>query len=102
MAAAVRLLVVEVIYDGESRGDAAATGGVGLQVIRNRVLRFNAEVPSGFLVRKAPGAARKLGDEHRRTLDNVQNLSHICRAERSKGDRVCTTRSILRILTSNS
>lgn len=63
-----RLLALAVIYDGGSRGAAASTGGVGLQVIRDWVLRFNAEGPGGLLDRKAPGAARKLGDEHRRAL----------------------------------
>jgi hypothetical protein len=34
-----RLLALAVIFDGGSRGDAARTGGVGLQVIRDWVLR---------------------------------------------------------------
>ena len=34
-----RLLALSVIVDGGSRGDAARTGGVGLQVIRDWVLR---------------------------------------------------------------
>lgn len=38
-----RLLALAVIYDGGSRSEAATTGGVGLQVIRDWVLRFNAE-----------------------------------------------------------
>ena len=36
-----RLLALAVILDGGSRGDAARTGGVGLQVVRDWVLRFN-------------------------------------------------------------
>ena len=30
-----RLLALSVIYDGGSRGDAAATGGVGRQIVRD-------------------------------------------------------------------
>ena len=63
-----RLLALAVIYEGGSRSQSAATGGVGLQVIRDWVLRFNAEGPAGLLDRKAPGAASKLKDEHRRAL----------------------------------
>jgi hypothetical protein len=37
-----RLLALAVIYDGGRRGDAAALGGVGLQVVRDWVLHFNA------------------------------------------------------------
>lgn len=63
-----RLLALAVIYDGGSRRDAATTGGVGLQVIRDWVVRFNAEGPAGLLDRKAPGASRRLNEEHRRAL----------------------------------
>jgi len=40
-----RLLALAVIYDGGRRTDAARTGGVGLQIIRDWVLRFNASGP---------------------------------------------------------
>ena len=40
-----RLLALAEIHDGGSRGDAARTGGVGLQKLRDWVLRFNAGVP---------------------------------------------------------
>jgi hypothetical protein len=40
-------------------------GGVGLQVVRDWVLRFNAEGPAGLIDRKAPGPAPLLKDEHR-------------------------------------
>ena len=36
-----RLLALAEIYDGGKRGDAARIGDVGLQVIRDWVLRFN-------------------------------------------------------------
>ena len=63
-----RLLALAVIYDGCSRREAATTGGVGLQVIRDWVVRFNAEGPCGLLDRKAPGASRRLNEEHRQAL----------------------------------
>lgn len=63
-----RLLALAVIYDGGRRGEAAAVGGVGLQVIRDWVLRFNATGPDGLIERKAPGASPKLNDEQRRAL----------------------------------
>ena len=40
-----RLLSLAVIYEGGRRREAAALGGVGLQIIRDWVLRFNAEGP---------------------------------------------------------
>ena len=43
-----RLLALAVIYDGHRRSDAARFAGVGLQIIRDRVLRFNAEGPDGM------------------------------------------------------
>ena len=48
-AFARRLLALAEIFDGGSRSDAARIGGVGLQTIRDWVLRFNA---------KGPGASR--------------------------------------------
>jgi transposase len=63
-----RLLSLAVIYDGGSRSEAARMGGVGLQVVRDWVLCFNAAGPAGLLDRKAPGAARRLDAAHRRAL----------------------------------
>ena len=40
-----RLLALAVIYDGGRRTEAAKTGSVGLQIIRDWVLRFNASGP---------------------------------------------------------
>ena len=55
-----RLLSLAVIYEGGRRGDAAALGGVGLQIIRDWVLRFNAEGPDGLIDRKPAGPLLKL------------------------------------------
>jgi transposase len=66
-----RLLSLALIYDGGRRRDAAALGGVTLQVIRDWVLRFNGEGPEGLIDRKAPGGKRKLNDDQRRALFEI-------------------------------
>jgi transposase len=63
-----RLLALAEIYDGGSRGDAARLGGVGLQTVRDWVLRFNAGGPEGLIDRKAPGKAPKLKMAQRQAL----------------------------------
>ena len=63
-----RLLALAVIYDGHCRSDAARFAGVGLQIIRDWVLRFNAEGPEGLKDRKASGPSRKLSEEQRAAL----------------------------------
>ena len=50
-----RLLALAAIYDGATRTEAAKIGGVGLQIIRDWVLRFNARGPDGLLDGKSPG-----------------------------------------------
>ena len=66
-----RLLALAAIYDGARRSEAAKIGGVTLQIIRDWVLRFNAEGPDGLIDRKAPGAAPKLSAEHRAALARI-------------------------------
>jgi transposase len=63
-----RLVALAEIYDGGSRSDAARIGGVGLQTIRDWVLRFNARGPDGLVDGKATGRRSKLSDDHRRAL----------------------------------
>ena len=63
-----RLLALAVVYDGGKRSDAAEVGGVTLQIVRDWVLRFNAEGPAGLIDRKAPGPAPKLNAEQCRAL----------------------------------
>jgi transposase len=63
-----RLLALAAIYEGSSRGDAARTGGVGLQIIRDWVLRFNSEGAAGLVDRKAPGRTPLMTDEQRAAL----------------------------------
>ena len=50
-----RLLTLAAIYDGASRTEAAKIGGVGLQIIRDWVLRFNARVLTGCWMASCAG-----------------------------------------------
>lgn len=66
-----RLIALAEIYDGGARSDAARIGGVGLQTIRDWVLRFNVGGPQGLINAKAPGKPPKLSDEQRRALREI-------------------------------
>jgi transposase len=66
-----RLLARAVIAEGGSRTEAAPVGGVGLQIVRDWVLRFNAEGPAGLIDRKAPGKAPTLTADQRSALARV-------------------------------
>jgi transposase len=63
-----RLLALAEICDGGSRSDAARIGGVGLQTVRDWVLRFNVRGPTGLIDGKAPGNTSKLNDAQRQAL----------------------------------
>ena len=63
-----RLLALAAIYDGARRTEAAKIGGVGLQVVRDWALRFNAHGPGGLIDRKAAGQPPRLNGEHRAAL----------------------------------
>ena len=63
-----RLLALVAIYDGATRTEAAKLGGVGLQIIRDWVLRFNARGPDGLLDGKSPGQPSKLNDAQRQAI----------------------------------
>ena len=63
-----RLLALAAIYDGASRTQAAAIGGVTLQIVRDWVLRFNGNGPEGLIDRKAPGQPSRLKAKHRAAL----------------------------------
>lgn len=66
-----RLLALAEIYDGSSRSEAARIGGVGLQIVRDWVMRFNARGPDGLVDGKAPGKRAKLDDVQRRALVQI-------------------------------
>jgi transposase len=61
-------LALAELYAGGSRSDAARIGDVGLQIVRDWLLRFNAEDPGGLLNGKALGAPKTLDDSQRRPL----------------------------------
>jgi putative transposase len=63
-----RLLALAAIYDGATRTEAAKIGGVGLQIVRDWALKFNAHGLDGLIDRKAPGQRPRLTDEHRAAL----------------------------------
>src|ERR1700678_4282166 len=63
-----RLLSLVTIYDGGSRADAARLAGVGLQTVRDWVLRFNLRGPDGLVDGKSTGHPSKLNDDHRPRL----------------------------------
>ena len=63
-----RLLALAAIYDGATRTQAAELGGVTLQIVRDWVLKFNANGPEGLIDRKAPGPPSLLGATHRKAL----------------------------------
>ncbi|WFU08095.1 IS630 family transposase (plasmid) [Rhizobium sp. CB3090] len=63
-----RLLALSVIYEGGSRSQAASIGGVGLQIIRDWVERFNLHGPDGLKTGKATGREPLLDDKQRKAL----------------------------------
>src|SRR5215211_672680 len=63
-----RLLALAAVYDGARRTEAAAIGGVTLQIVRDWVMKFNAHGPDGLIDRKAPGQPPKLNAAHRAAL----------------------------------
>jgi transposase len=66
-----RLLALAVIYDGGSRSDAARVGCVGLQTVRDWVLRFNSSGPAGLIDGKAPGQTPRLNAAQRAALAGI-------------------------------
>ncbi len=70
-AQARRLLALAAIYDGALRTEAARIGGVTVQIVRDWVVRFNAEGPAGLIDRKALGQASRLSSTHRAALAAV-------------------------------
>ena len=63
-----RLLALAAIYEGASRTEAARIGDVTLQIVRDWVLKFNAQGPDGLIDRKPPGQPSRLTDGHRSAL----------------------------------
>ena len=65
------MLALAAIYDGSSRTEAAKIGGVTLQIVRDWVIKFNANGPDGLIDRKAPGQPSRLNEVHRAALTAV-------------------------------
>ncbi len=63
-----RLLALAAIYEGASRTEAAKIGGVTLQIVRDWVVKFNAQGPAALIDRKAPGQPPRLDGAHRAAL----------------------------------
>src|ERR1700751_2180062 len=63
-----RLLALAAIYDGATRTQAAAIGGVTLQIVRDWVLKFNGHGPEGLIDRRATGQPPRLDARHRAAL----------------------------------
>lgn len=66
-----RLLALATIYEGSSRMEAARTGAVGLQTVRDWVRAFNTTGSAGLIDRKAPGQKPKLDAAQRQALAQV-------------------------------
>ncbi len=63
-----RLLALAAIYEGATRTQAAAPGGVTLQIVRDWIVKFNALGPEGLVDRQPPGQPSRLNDTHRAAL----------------------------------
>src|SRR5471030_1192053 len=79
-----RLLALAAIYDGARRTEAAKIGGVGLQIIRDWVIRFNARGPDGLLNGKSPGQPSKLNDVQRQAVMRMIESGPIPAVHRSE------------------
>ena len=66
-----RLLPLAAIYEGATRTEAALIGGVTLQIIRDWVLKFNADGPERLIDRKSPGQPPRLNATHRAALGAI-------------------------------
>ena len=73
-----RLLALAEIYDGGRRTEAARIGTVGLQVVRDWVLRFNAKVPNGLIDGKATGKPARFPLESRHRRRGIPDGGLLC------------------------
>jgi transposase len=70
-AQARRLLALAAIYDGATRSEAAKMDGVTLQIVRDWVVKFNADGPVGLIDGKAPGRPSRLNATHRAAVSAI-------------------------------
>jgi len=67
-AQARRLLAIAAVLDGAPREEAAKSGGMDRQTLRDWVMRFNEQGPDGLINKSSPGAPGKLSQEHKAFL----------------------------------
>lgn len=63
-----RLLPLAAVYEGASRTEAARSGGVSVQIVRDWVVKFNADGPAGLVDRKPPGQSSRLTGADRESV----------------------------------
>src|SRR5215831_3638361 len=63
-----RMLALALVLEGKSRGEAATSGGMDRQTLRDWVHRYNAEGLKGLRNRVAPGAKPRLSLEQQREV----------------------------------
>ena len=63
-----RLLAIAAVLDGAPREEAAKSGGMDRQTLRDWVMRFNEQGPDGLINKSSPGAPGKLSQEHKAFL----------------------------------
>ena len=85
-----RLLALAVIYDGGARHAAAQVGVVGLQTVRDWVLRFNANGPLGLLDGRRLARVRclELSTNRRWRLSSNRVRSRLCMAWSAGGSSI--------------
>src|ERR1700755_3673346 len=66
-----RLLAIAAVLDGASRAEAAKTGGMDRQTLRDWVIRFNEHGPDGLTNIPSPGVPPKLDVGHRAFLGRL-------------------------------
>ncbi len=72
-----RLPALSAIYQGAARSQAARVVGVSVQVVRDRVVKFNAHRPDCLIDRQPPGQPSRLTDAHRGALKGIIESSPI-------------------------
>lgn len=66
-----RLLALAAVYDGASRKEAAAIGGMDRQTLRDWALRFNEGGPDALRNRRGAGRPRLLNEEQMLALSRI-------------------------------
>jgi len=70
-AQARRLLAIAAVLEGTCRTEAAKIGGMDRQTLRDWVIRFNDQGPTGLINIPSPGVRPKLDATHRAFLARI-------------------------------